>query len=398
MSINRIQVCKRNLPGFFIFLLCSWVLASSLYYIGNLFSGDVWASRDSNEFHKAFKYAAAFLLSVSSLVLLRVGRLFFYYIFLALILFFFVCVWLLGWNVLYAIDFFIVFMSFVGMIVLVSSLDNNDLNLLVYVLIASGFFVGCFSLYEFFFLDAVLGSYWESTGGYRSISTLLNPNNLGLYVGAVILLLYKSDAGMRHKVLLLCFFMVVLMMSGSRTAVLALVASGVLNSVYLGEKRFRPVPMLIWLVSIFLFGAIYIYLLDVGGLPERAVDMQTAFIRVEKYFQYLLDFDFEYIFPDVDEERVVLVSESSYFHALNSLGLFFLSLIALSFFTFFVVKPVSSVGGWSVEAFRIVFVYYLIASFFENVFMSFPNNQLFFMSAGCVFGLRCLSSEKNRSW
>lgn len=390
------EVCKKNLPGFFVSVFYFWVFVSSLYYIGNLFSGDVWASRDSNEFHKVFKYVVAFALSISSLILLRIRYFFLYYIFLAFIFSIFAGAWLFGWNVLYAIDLLIVFISFVGMIVLVSCLDDRKLNQLIYMIIASGIFVGYFSFYEYFFLDEILGDYWESTGGYRSISTLLNPNNLGLYMGAVILLLFKSNVGACYKFLLTCYFLTALMLSGSRTAVMALIVAWIISSVYFAAGRSRALSIVVWLVSIFLTSLIYIFLLNLSGLPERAVDMQTAFIRIEKYVQYILDFNFEYFFPDVDERRFFFVSESSYFHALNSLGLLISFLIALSFSSFFVVKPVRAMNGRPIEALRIVFVYYVVASFFENVFMSFPNNQLFFMSAGCVFGLRNLNATQIR--
>lgn len=77
--------------------------------------------------------------------------------------------------------------AFLGFILLIRLLDGR-LSRLTSILIGSAVIVAFGSIAELVLLHGNLLAYWAQTGGVRSISTLLNPNNLGLYQGACLTL------------------------------------------------------------------------------------------------------------------------------------------------------------------------------------------------------------------
>jgi hypothetical protein len=223
-----------------------------------------------------------------------------------------------------------------------------------------------------------------ATDDYRSVSTLLNPNNLGIYLGAALLLLFSLT---KHAVLLKVLFSTIiftaLLMTGSRTAFLSFICAG--SIFYLlrgGWESFIKRLVIFSLSALFFILALWLFVvMGVFSLPERAFDFYTATIRLEKYFSYLINIDYTYILPDFYGYRIVEVSESGYFNYLNALG------VPAAFMLFFYVLYFlfsSKSGGLVLPkgVFGIIFLYYLVAMIFENVLMSFPNNQFFFIALG----------------
>lgn len=378
----------------------AWIFLSAFYYAGNFISGDVLADRSSDQFHKAFKYAAALLFSLLFMLKFRLWSLLLYYVCLFFCLIMFLIIHFSGIQVQHAIDITIVLISFSGFVFFISKFDDDALIRTAKLVVASALIPSCISFFEYFFMEPILGDYWRNTGGYRSISTLLNPNNFGLYIGAAFLLLVFSDQyTVKRKIITLAIFLAALLMSGSRTALISLFTALLFGSVFSGNCSIRLNRLVGWLVAApstlaILTVAIYIFQFE---LPDRAINMETAFIRIAKYFEYVTNFNASYMIPDSDEERIGIVSENSYFHVMNSFGFLFFFLLAL--ITAFFHRP--DLSSYRLPAprriFRIVFAYYLVASFFENVLMSFPNNQLFFIAAGAVFAVRDFAWTNRKS-
>lgn len=395
------QRTNKLVPTVLIYILLAWVFGSAFYYAGNLISGDVLADRSSDHFHKVFKYFMAFIISFAFMLAFRLWSLFLYYAWLILFLTVFLVMHLSGLNVLYAIDIFIVLISFSGFIFFIPKLGDETLIKVIDFVIASAIIVSVVSFLECFFMEPILGDYWRNTGGYRSISTLLNPNNLGLYLGAASLFLIFSDkiTG-RRKLIILPIFFVVLLMSGSRTAFISFFSALFLGSVFSSNWRVRVDSLLKWqgglLVATFAFVVVVCFFSF--EVPERAVNMETAVIRIGKYFEYISNFDLSYILPDFDGRRIEIVSESAYFYAINAVGVaFFTLLVLVSVLVIFMGFDFTSCrSSMPKKIFGVVFVYYTIASLFENVLMSFPNNQLFFISAGGVLAISDFSNLKSR--
>ena len=340
-------------------VLVLWFFVSASYYAGNFISGDVLADRRPNLGHQAFKYIVIVAISFV-IVFLAKSRIFLLlYLYLFLVLGFLLFIQYFGVNVVYAINFHIMFTSFVGLIFIFSKLDSADLKKIIICIVFSGILVSFISYYEYLFMEPVLGDYWRNTGGYRSISTLLNPNNLGMYLGATILLLLKSKAMSGYKPIILIILLSSLLMSGSRTAVVALVFVVIVTSIFSSSGSINLKNLIGWLVA--MGGGVMFLLFNQWDAPERMVNMETATIRVNKYADYILSVDASYLLPDFNGVRIDAVSENAYFYLLNAFGLLF---FLFSVFVLSVFFQVRDFGERSLEglAFKSVFLYYLIAS------------------------------------
>ena len=371
-NCEPINKCALNL--FYV-----WVLVSSLYYISFLFSGEVSAAADANLWHKAFKYI--FLASFTFIILVTARR---YLLAWSMVLFLtlFAGLCLLDREMLYRIDLLLVLLSMFGLLMLLNCLNEHQVGRLVQVIIFSAVLVSFFSFIEIYFLRDVYSDYWRATGGVRSISSLYNPNNMGLYQSAALILLISSDFRTKPKLILACLIVFGLAMSGSRTAWVSLFA--VLCFFYLfNSRKLRLTRFLLFC----LVGLLFVFLLLAANyfqylsVPSRLSNYESAFIRFERYYDFFVGFDSSYFFPDWESARAGFVSESGYFTLINYFGLLPLSVLLVLFVFFF--KP--NVNSRDVLGWKLVFVFYLIAALFENVLNSFPNNQLAFMSAGAFF-------------
>lgn len=362
-----------------------WVFVSAFYYAGVLVDGSVMVDRSESLVHKAFKYSAALLLSVIFLLLDRKKSLLSLYVVIVFLLLAFELSWFFGYDVIFGLDVLVIFLSFVGLASLASSLDAFQVKSLVRTVVVSAAIVASVSYVEYMFFESVLGDYWRNTGGFRSISTLLNPNNLGLFLGyALILLMFGR---VFSPAVALTFFLVIsgaLFMTGSRTAWLSVIFALAIGWVCRGGGRISSsaAVKLFVVLAILILLSLAVYFVQIVPLPDRVTDMYTAFLRLEKYIGYIVGIDATYLLPDVDLYRIELVSESAYFHFFNSLGLLagFVIVLALIYFTHF--RAGRLFMNSQFRCFDVAVFYYAFAMLFENVLMSFPNNQFLFVSVG----------------
>lgn len=367
-------------------LLSLWFFLSAFYYLGSFLSGEVIVGLDESLAHKLLKYVFAFFVCSLFLVNKRLWNLLFFYVCLSFFMVFFVFFGFDGLDVVYPVALLVVVFSFIGFTYISAGISEHDLSDVLDCIVFSAFFVSLISFYEYFFMWPILGGYWEATGGYRSIATLLNPNNLGVYLGAaLIMLIMRPRFSPYLRVLFVISILAALLMSGSRTAIVSLffpvfIAILLSGSLKAGAKLFLALflPFLAVLIGLIIYAS------GVEGLGGRFSDMQTASIRLDKYGYFLSSFDYSYFFPDFSLSRFLYVSESSYFHFVNTFGLLLSFLFVL--LVLFSFRPDFSQVGDSVsrKALFFVFIYYLIVFLFENALVSFPNNQLFFFAAGAL--------------
>lgn len=362
-------------------LLRGWLFISAFYYLGNFISGQLLVPPDDDAVHRVMKYAIAFSVCAFFLYAYRLWAGFLLYTFIFFVFLPFLYWHVEGENVFYAVGLFLVIFSFAGFFFIAQQLTDTELNSVLNVFIISAFFVSLVSFYEYFFMWPVLGDYWLATGGYRSVSTLLNPNNLGIYLGAaIIVLLIRKPYSLIFRVMVGGVVFCALIMSGSRTALVSIIIPLFFALVFSRFLVVRVRVLILGFAGLALLSALLFVVpwLDVASSFRGT---ETASIRLDKYAYFIGSFDSSYLEPDFSEERFFYTSENSYFHILNSLGLIFVLLLLLGGL-FFKLDTSRSKEDPSAKAVSYLLLYYLIAFCFENVIVSFPNNQLFFFAAG----------------
>lgn len=385
-SSSVVYYDERGLSKFMFWVVCWWMIVSSIYYIEHLYTGDILAAHGKDIFHKAFKYLVALGLTFG--LLLGSRRLVFSFVILALILGLLVA-FILEPTLMGRLDLIVVVVTMFGLVMLLGLLNEKQRAIFNRTIIVSGVIVGVFAVVERLYLSHLYINHWASTGAIRLISTLYNPNNMGTYEAACLLLLLYGKFSSRLKILASPSILYALYMSGSRTAWAALLIV-VLTKYLLTSMRITPLRLVGLCLS--LLGAGVATLVFIGmssaSVPERLTDLQSASIRFERYAEFINGFDFQYFLPDIDGVRTGLVSESSYFTLINSLGLIgvlFFLLFALVFFSWR--KKCQRQESWIA-----VLWFYIIAAFFENILNSFPNNQMLFIAVGVYFTARRDSS------
>jgi len=367
-------------------LVSIWFFLSAFYYAGNFLSGNLIVGVDEDLVHRLAKYAVALLICFVYLLVRPSWNLLSFYSFIAILSISFIFMAGSGLDVLYPVTLLLVICSFAGFTYISADLPDRDVSTILDYVIYSAFLVSLITFYEYYFMWPVLGGYWEATGGYRSVSTLLNPNNLGVYLGcALIILFLRKKFPLWIRVCFILSISAAMLMSGSRTAVVSLILPVLFGAIFNGFFKVRVKPLiLLFLLSLCLLVYLSVNAFSFYDFGGRFSDMQTASIRLAKYSHFLLSFDYTYFTPDFNSARTYYVSESSYFHFLNSFGL----LISLLFCVFcvFLFRPDlgRAKAGPSIRVLAFIFFYYLIVFFFENAFLSFPNNQLFFFAAGAL--------------
>lgn len=367
-------------------ILMVWILLSSFYYAPNLISGELITGREDNIFHKAFKYIAAILLISLYAITQRNAMLYFQLSLLLIIAAIFAALVSAGIDVNFGLEAIVVLTAFVGFSYIAAEFDQNQIIVLVKIFVFSAFIISIISYFEYYLFEEILGDFWRNTGGFRSVSTLLNPNNLGVYLGAALVILIFSTAhGIKTKFIFGIVILGALYLSGSRTAWVVLGFIVFIGLVYKGGTtvQLKSILQTFALASVISVGILLLIYNQTELINERLSNFETAGIRIEKYFEFILNADGSYLLPDASESRVVLVSESGYFHFVNSVG----ALVALSIGA---ILMLNIRVGWVLSlfsrsrnrSFALLTLYYAIASFFENVLMSFPNNQMFFIAVG----------------
>lgn len=367
--------------GFFLdkkSLFLFWLIVSSVYYLENLFTGDVLGVREVSFFSLILKYMVCLIFSIYAF---RENPLYVFTTFVVLI----ACVALfLGSssdNVGYVVVMMVILSCFFGMPAFFSRVLFEHEATVIRVLIFSGFLVSLLSIYQYLFLQNIYFDYWRKIGAVRLNSSLLNPNNMGVFVSACFLLLLVSIEAFVVKLMLAPFFIFSIVMSGSRTAILAfLVVFIVSKASTFCVTYLKSVVFLFCSVVVFILTLFFYY----KGYGEvRAFDFSSDGGRLSMQMDFISGFDLSYFYPDFHSERYLLIQESSYLMLLNSIGVIGILFLLLFFVVFYRVEVKDT-------KFKTLFYYYIIVLFMSNFLNSYPNNLLFFISLGCLISPRRL--------
>lgn len=371
---------------FLIRVVCIWLLASSLYYATTLITGHFYLLYSASEFHKSLKYVIAIFLSVWTACAVGEHRT---TIATALLLTVAAVVVLLNGSISTSAVTLLSNAAFLGFILLIRLMDGN-VRLLTSVLIWSGVLVGLGSILELVLLRENLLAYWAQTGGVRSISTLLNPNNLGLYQGACLTLWgYMFNKG-RASLTPGLIIMFSLIASGSRTAMLAMLLMAVIavvwdRSIFAAiQKRMKEHALAFF--GLIAAGLVAIY--AVGAISEaeeitsfkRGTDLHTLMLRQQLAARFAEAADWTLIRPDLWGIREVFVQDNAFLSLLNSHG----AILAGLLFWLLVTLPRATIHALAddLRAYRHLSVFYLVSGLSNSFLNSFPNNQLFFIAVG----------------
>ncbi len=369
-------------------LLVLWLIASAFYYVQQLFAPSFYVGFDEGMLHKAVKYIVCILLGIYFCIAARAYGLLLFSVLLLLLAGFFA----IDQGTLEIATVSILVVGTMIPFILVPSLWEDRMLLIGRVIVLCGAGVGIFSIIEMTFLASLFASTWASTGSIRSISTLFNPNNLGLYVGVALVLLPY----MRLKALLtaLCGALLIfsLVVSGSRTAWVSLVVVMFYALFFNADARRRIFGVFDRHLILLLFTGValvitYTIYLTFSTLPEievtnRGVDLYTASVRLSNFFSFLDLIDGSLLFPDTQGFRADFIQDNFYLVVLNSFGVLGL-LVFLAFFAAhfsFRRKPTPEWFPW-----KLVFLFYMVSGLSGSQLNSFPNNQLFFLSMGAVW-------------
>jgi hypothetical protein len=367
-------------------ILTAWLVVSSLYYVEALITGNFRLDYSSGVLHKVFKYLFAGGFSI--LLAFALGC---YRTALTAILLLSIAVgsYFINDGLISSNITFIILGSFLGFTLLIPMFQER-LDMLIRVIVLTGVLTAVISMLEVVLLRDILREYWAQTGGIRSVSTLLNPNNLGLYQGACLILwgysFHKHQAPMYPGPLLAS----ALVASGSRTAVVALLATtlvalivdrNLLSSIRSDWRRHARALVLLVIASF----ATLIYTDNAGEAEEivelhRGTDLHTLKLRGESAQLFFSNVDYKIIAPDIKGERAKLVQDNAYLSVINSLGLVLTAALMYSLATR--TRREIHCPPHAIASFRYLVVFYLISGFANSFIDSFPNNQLFFIALG----------------
>jgi hypothetical protein len=375
-----------------IFLLLQvWIVASGLYYIENLFSPSYYMGYDEGTLHKTIKYAVCSVFTVAFCLLSRAYLLLIGLAVLAL------------WSVWVVFDRGSIEISMLSILItatmfafiLVPSIWESQIRRIGLIMVYVGAVVGVFSIVELTVLATLFESIWAYNNSIRSVSTLFNPNNLGLYAGACLLILpYLRLRVLPFSVCLaLIFFSFIA--SGSRTAWVGLLA--VVAWQFATSRHFRMTAwdalrrylarILFCVAAIALVFMVYQLLGDSAPDIEtvhRGVDLYTASIRWTNFLSFIDALDFWIILPDFAGVRAEFIQDNFYLVVLNSAGVLGVLLSGLLFATHFSIRDSANPD---MVPWRLVFAFYMVSGLSGSHLNAFPNNQLFFLSMGAVFAL-----------
>ncbi|QPF72736.1 hypothetical protein G8A07_07185 [Roseateles sp. DAIF2] len=374
-------------------LLVLWLVVSAFYYAQQLFSPNFYLGYDEGTLHKVLKYFACLTLSIYFCLAARAYGLMIFCALMLLLASYFA----MDRGGLEIATLSIMVAGTMAPFILIPSLWEDRLLLIGRVIVVCGAGVGIFSVIEITVLSSLFESAWAANGSIRSISTLFNPNNLGLYVGVALLLLPYMRLKPLWTALCGALLMFSLAASGSRTAWVALLIVLIYALSVSADARarlsgllHRHLPQLL-LTGILLAGVYAVYL-ALSTPPEveiqvahRGTDLYTASIRWDNFVTFLGLIDGSLLFPDVLGERADYIQDNFYLVTLNSFGVIGL----LSFLVFFA----THFSPWrnsnpDLFPWKLVFVFYMVSGLSGSQLNSFPNNQLFFISMGALWVYR----------
>ncbi|EHL3469409.1 O-antigen polymerase [Salmonella enterica] len=379
-----------NKNKFVYSVLKVWLIVSSLYYLNAIFSGVDALKYNEDLTQKFIKYAICFI--ISSFILFNGKRVNFLWVSLFFIILSVASVVIGNEVTVYATTMLII-ATMIGFsqIILYFSNDMSKINM---VLLWTGIIVGTITVLELTVFYDYMVSYWVSTGGVRSISSLLNPTNSGAYSAIIILIALGTNIRSKFKKTLFVLMpMITLISSGSRTAWLSL-ALTLLLTVLLNDKasiRLRKKILVIAGIGA-ICGVLYaaFYMSSISGIQSqyRGLDTYTASIRVENFITYINSIDLGMLLPDFLDKNINLISDNFYLVLLNYFGIvgfyivFFSSM--LLFYYDVQIKGFNKIIDIdeSISVWRVIFIYFLISGLSNSFINSFPVNQLFFISCG----------------
>lgn len=371
-------------------LLMLWLIASAFYYIQNLFSPSFYMGYDQGTLHKGLKYVVCLGLSAYFCIAARAyGLMLFCALMLVLAAYL-----VMDSGSLELATLSIIVVGTMLPFILVPVLWKRRLLVIGRVMVACGAIVGIFSVIELTFLASLFGAVWASTSSIRSISTLFNPNNLGLYVGVSLVLLPYMRLRTFWRSLCGALLLFSLANSGSRTAWVALTVVFLYALIVSADARarlfaplHRHLPLL--LMTAFFLAVLYAFCLAYSKPPEvevkvayRGLNLYTASIRWDHFLAFLRLVDYGLLFPDVMGRRAGYVQDNFYLVALNSFGAVGILLFFVFFVTHFSIRRNSTprLFPW-----QLVLVFYMVSGLSGSHLNSFPNNQLFFLSMGSMW-------------
>lgn len=369
-------------------ILLFWLVISAFYYINELFNPAFYLGYDEGTLHKALKYFVCFVLSLYFCFAARAWGLLFFSGFLLLLAAFLV---IDGRGMeITSVSFMVV--GTMAPFILIPKLWGDHLLLIGRVIVVCGAMVGVFSVIEMTLLTSLFESAWASTGSIRSISTLFNPNNLGLYVGAALVLLPYMQLKTFWTLFCSALLMFSLVASGSRTAWVSLVVVVIYALITSASARarlskavFHRLPQLL-MVGALLFCSYFIYI--VFSIPtdievsNRGADLYTASIRWNNFLTFLDLLDSSVLFPDVTGARTDYIQDNFYLVVFNSFGV--IGTLLLFFFCVTHFSPVRQKNS-NLFPWKLVFIFYMVSGLSGSQLNSFPNNQMFFLSMGAIW-------------
>ncbi len=383
------RIGNRDMPRQQVVLIriaCAWLLASALYYAATLFTERFQALYSTSEFHKGFKYAAALGMSAWIAWAVGVHRT---VIASGMLLAAAATVVLLNGELSISAVTLLSNAAFLGFILLVRLMDGG-VGRLTSVLIWSGVLVGLGSILELALLRGNLLAYWAQTGGVRSVSTLLNPNNLGLYQGACLTLWgYMFNKG-RAQLFPGVVMMFSLVASGSRTAMVAMLLMAVIAVVWdrsiLAAIRTTLKEHVQAFIGLTAAGLAAIYTVgtisDLEGIAsfKRGADLYTLVLRQQLAARFAEAADWTLIWPDLWGVRELFVQDNAFLALLNSHGVIVASLLLWQLLN--IPRKATQANVDDLKAYQHLSVFYLVSGLSISFLNSFPNNQLFFIAVG----------------
>ena len=376
-----------------------WIVASGLYYIDNLFSPNYHLGYEEGTLHKTIKYAICVFFTIVLCLISRAYSMLLL-IFLVMLL---VMLIVMDRGVIDISTLSILITATMISYALVPSIWEYDMRRIGRITVYTGAAIGVFSIIEMTILAPLFESIWASTGSIRSVSTLFNPSNLGLYSGACLLLL--PFLGLRPINQFVCGGLIfyAFVMSGSRTAWVALTTvmayQFFVSTVFRGNvirllrrNLFRLIVSLVALIFLFTVVSAFNSPLVEIEIVNRGADLYTASIRWDNFIRFINAIDTSLLIPDINGQRTDFVHDNFYLVILNSFGVIGLLMFFAIFSIHFSLRKSKDLDMF---AWKLVFAFYMVAGLSGSQLNSFPNNQLFFLSLGAVYVLNMRFLRKN---
>lgn len=385
---SQIEDTKKSIP--YLFLL--WMMISSLYYIETLFSGSFQLNIEESFLSKITKYILCLIFSLYFIFRAKAAI-------AAIFLFFIIIIEVIHLSLNGSINLFatnlIIILSMFGLSS-VLHMHPHATPALAKTIVISGTVVGVFSIIELTYLRENFISYWTATGGVRSISTLFNPNNLGIYIGASLLAMPWANFSRKTNIIFLIPLLFSFAASGSRTAWVAFLLCFLIivfskNNIFNARK---PAYYFLLLLMISMIIIYYFSSSDIFNHIEsenRGFDFLTLLIRFVNATEYINNLDSNILFPDFYDARTSLIQDNVYLILINTFGI----LLSICFLTYFIINKQKNkkIPKQDFLLWKYILIYYVISGLSNSFINSFPNNQLFFVALGGVY----IFSPKNTS-